>query len=396
MKKRFKLCGIKCAMCFAVWMLPLTSMAEEITNIQTDESKYNALAFGDKGDHVTEVQIRLKELGYYNKLLDGDYGNGMKTAVASFQARNGLPANGVADEITIEMIFSDNAIHAPELPNLSISNVRFDSSTAYMDIVNNTDETVDTIKMKVLTYDVGGKIYGTTKNLSNTELGLTGSYTIGNLAFKPGQSGETLLNIYDLLDYNTKYIGVYIDEYHTTSGNYYAYSPDQVYVYKSDSSIEFPTDESKPAVMNEEKYLYANTVKFGCTTGKITDWLSPFYLYHSGAWISDIREGSTFDLAGFKVDDVIIAFDDVDVLSGFSWEYVKLKMLEGKSVSVHYWRNNKECTTEIALDMNLPLEKETESYNSLADELERIISLYEKGALTDEEYAIAKEKILSL
>lgn len=48
---------------------------------------------------------------------------------------------------------------------------------------------------------------------------------------------------------------------------------------------------------------------------------------------------------------------------------------EGESVSVHYWRNNKECTTEIALDMNLPNEKETESYYSLTDELERIVSL---------------------
>ena len=47
---------------------------------------------GDRGADVYEVQRRLKELGFYRGYVDGIYGEGMKSAVHSFQRKNGLTA----------------------------------------------------------------------------------------------------------------------------------------------------------------------------------------------------------------------------------------------------------------------------------------------------------------
>ena len=51
---------------------------------------------GSSGDDVKSVQSRLKALGYYTGTVDGNYGTGTMAAVASFQLRNNLSADGVA------------------------------------------------------------------------------------------------------------------------------------------------------------------------------------------------------------------------------------------------------------------------------------------------------------
>ncbi len=64
---------------------------------------------GDKGDAVKTLQRKLKDLGYYSSSVDGDYGNGTKTAVKAFQKANGLTANGKANSKTIEKMKSSGA-----------------------------------------------------------------------------------------------------------------------------------------------------------------------------------------------------------------------------------------------------------------------------------------------
>lgn len=64
---------------------------------------------GDKGAAVKAVQKKLKSLGYYTGSIDGDYGNGTKSAVKAFQKRNGLTANGVANSKTISKLNSSSA-----------------------------------------------------------------------------------------------------------------------------------------------------------------------------------------------------------------------------------------------------------------------------------------------
>jgi len=64
---------------------------------------------GDSGSAVKKVQKRLKALGYYSGSIDGDYGNGTKTAVTKFQKRNGLTANGKVNSKTLAKLNSSSA-----------------------------------------------------------------------------------------------------------------------------------------------------------------------------------------------------------------------------------------------------------------------------------------------
>jgi len=64
---------------------------------------------GDSGSAVKKVQSRLKKLGYYSGSIDGDYGNGTKTAVTKFQKRNGLTANGKVNSKTLAKLNSSSA-----------------------------------------------------------------------------------------------------------------------------------------------------------------------------------------------------------------------------------------------------------------------------------------------
>ena len=71
-------------------------------------------AAGDSGEAVKKVQRRLKKLGYYKGSIDGDYGNGTKTAVKSFQKRNGLSVTGKVNKNTLNKLNSSGAKKAGE------------------------------------------------------------------------------------------------------------------------------------------------------------------------------------------------------------------------------------------------------------------------------------------
>lgn len=64
---------------------------------------------GVKGDEVTKLQQRLKELGYYTGDVDGAYGPGTQEAVLLFQTQHGLAADGIAGEGTRSALYSSNA-----------------------------------------------------------------------------------------------------------------------------------------------------------------------------------------------------------------------------------------------------------------------------------------------
>ena len=73
---------------------------------------YAALQKGSKGDDVRALQQRLKDLGYLQGGVDGDFGKGTAGAVSAFQKKAGLPENGVADDATQKALFADDAPHA--------------------------------------------------------------------------------------------------------------------------------------------------------------------------------------------------------------------------------------------------------------------------------------------
>ena len=64
---------------------------------------------GSKGGEVKEVQRRLKLWGYYKGSVDGVFGAGTRSAVISFQKKNGLTADGVVGKSTYKALGMTNS-----------------------------------------------------------------------------------------------------------------------------------------------------------------------------------------------------------------------------------------------------------------------------------------------
>ena len=64
---------------------------------------------GSKGSEVKKLQNRLKDLGYLDGSVDGDFGEKTEAAVIDFQQNNGLTADGKAGTATQNKIYSDSA-----------------------------------------------------------------------------------------------------------------------------------------------------------------------------------------------------------------------------------------------------------------------------------------------
>lgn len=67
------------------------------------------LKYGDSGEYVKLLQQRLKDLGYFDGTVAGNYLDQTKKAVALFQSQNDLSIDGTADEKTLTKLFSDSA-----------------------------------------------------------------------------------------------------------------------------------------------------------------------------------------------------------------------------------------------------------------------------------------------
>ena len=86
-----------------------SSTSTKETKAKNSGSSDGTCAPGDSGSAVKKVQQRLKKLAYYSGTVDGDYGNGTKTAVKNFQKRNGLTANGKVNSKTLAKLNSSDA-----------------------------------------------------------------------------------------------------------------------------------------------------------------------------------------------------------------------------------------------------------------------------------------------
>lgn len=58
-------------------------------------ANYNQVSYGSKGDDVTELQKLLKNNGYTDLAVDGDFGDKTQAAVTNFQEKNGLAVDGI-------------------------------------------------------------------------------------------------------------------------------------------------------------------------------------------------------------------------------------------------------------------------------------------------------------
>ena len=76
--------------------------------LMSDRAQGNALSIGAKGDDVTRVQERLKELGYTKKVT-GYFGSDTDAAIKSFQQTNKLTVDGKVGAHTMNTLISSDA-----------------------------------------------------------------------------------------------------------------------------------------------------------------------------------------------------------------------------------------------------------------------------------------------
>ena len=108
---------------------------QEIVAVQTA-----VLRQGSTGGEVKEVQRRLKLWGYYNGSVDGVFGASTRSAVISFQKKNGLTADGVVGKSTFkalgmnssyQTLVDQNTLNPESAGNFTSSEVYLLAKTIY-------------------------------------------------------------------------------------------------------------------------------------------------------------------------------------------------------------------------------------------------------------------------
>ncbi|MBR1821867.1 MAG: peptidoglycan-binding protein, partial [Clostridia bacterium] len=96
--------------------------------------RLDALARGDKGSAVRNLQLTLIDLGYLASGADGDFGGKTEAAVQAAQRQAGLSATGVADGAFLA------ALYAGQIPNaqgayvqLAPRVIRYDATSQHRD-----------------------------------------------------------------------------------------------------------------------------------------------------------------------------------------------------------------------------------------------------------------------
>ncbi len=122
---------------------------------------------GDDGDNVILLQLRLRDLGYYNYKITGFFGDFTATAVKDFQKENGIKADGVAGSKTLDPLYSNSAKRKPVKPRIlpkpsprkknTAGSSRYGKLRDWFDYVNNRMRYKT--KYKVVDFDTGLSYY---------------------------------------------------------------------------------------------------------------------------------------------------------------------------------------------------------------------------------------------
>lgn len=83
------------------------------TPLQQADAAGDALRAGSEGDAVVHLQMRLRDLGYYNYKITGSFGSLTESAVIEFQKANKLASDGVIGEQTSTLLYSNEVKRKP-------------------------------------------------------------------------------------------------------------------------------------------------------------------------------------------------------------------------------------------------------------------------------------------
>lgn len=95
-------CGKMICVLLVLCLLPVSALAGAILKI------------GMESEEILNMQLRLIELGYDQAEQDGVFGEGTEQALMEFQRANNLLITGMADEVTLRVLMSDDVAPKPE------------------------------------------------------------------------------------------------------------------------------------------------------------------------------------------------------------------------------------------------------------------------------------------
>lgn len=81
-----------------------------ISSLAYSQNQKRILSDGTRGEDVTALQQRLKQLGYFSGVCDGAYGQATQEAVYRFQLANGLEETGIADRSVQLRLYCDDPV----------------------------------------------------------------------------------------------------------------------------------------------------------------------------------------------------------------------------------------------------------------------------------------------
>ncbi len=96
------------------WFL---SLVVSLAIVSVAQSAQALVQQGDSGAQVTQVQQRLRQLGYFNANVTGFFGTITRDAVIRFQRDNGLVADGVVGPLTLAILGIPSQPFDPTPPN---------------------------------------------------------------------------------------------------------------------------------------------------------------------------------------------------------------------------------------------------------------------------------------
>ncbi len=93
---------------------PADISKDQITILPGEQpAAYPTIKYGAEGDAVERLQTRLKELGYFDGTVGGNFGTITRSAVMAFQAAANLTADGIVGSDTWTALYASNAPAAP-------------------------------------------------------------------------------------------------------------------------------------------------------------------------------------------------------------------------------------------------------------------------------------------
>lgn len=273
--------------------------------------------------------------------------------------------------------------------------VKYRSSSVRQTVTlhNHLSEPVDSVVLRYITLDREGRFEPEYSLLPKDFSSEQSAYTDEIVrTIQPGKISSAKVDVLT----GTHELAVGVSEYRTASGRWVRLSTEQITYRTSEGDVIYPTEDPQAyTLMSDEDYTRARGIMFGYTSFVLPAYARSNYLLPPGMYVVEVNPDSIAHMAGLAVGDVVTAIDGVSGTAPYCAELAKLKMLDGESAALTYWRNNRSHETLISLDMEQPESAEAPAV-SVADELLKYAELLEKGLLTQEEYDLLKQQLLGL